>query len=655
MPVNSDENQIQQDYNPSDESKERILKTMKRFELLKQHRASLLANPYDKSANARTIEQTWDYCDFVSLPHKYSHPEMQSWQSNDSYPIVMSKLDTALSILIAKNPEVEISSRQRNSESGEKILKGLYDISWEKGDGRQELTKFVYNGMKHGTSVGREFHRYRETEIDDIVDYEPDGKSKTEKKTIIKNDEPYFENLPIRDCYFDNRAKPFNRASMRDWFWVKEYDYSTFLNEFPKDKYPNARACKWSKKEKLDKADIEGDMGAPTIRLYFYENEEDNEYIITDGLVEVYHGPLVGDGLSCVIFLWKLRNDFSIYGLSVPEQLEGCKSMLDRLMNMTVNQIVLAIGGAGFYGGSGEIKQSDMILEPKLKKLRDAEKIVFPKIPEPSPIVFEMIESILGMADENTGITKALGGENVGKTLGEAVLNREAGLRRMSLPLANLEFALERHARIRVELIRKIYSRPQKSSVIVNALGEIIDQKLFEEYQKEKGGKEDKLSFIQKFAEDENSKAVYRNHYREERLPMEMNDDGSVDKSPNDNMMEIIPAGMRGAYDVKIRAMSTIPMSKVLEESKVLETFNLVAKLPFTDSYNSERNLLKSRGQEPEEWMKSEEDIIATQELAAMSPVPPGSPDGGAIVPPSQMGNEGPAGLGAKMAKSISI
>ena len=64
-----------------------------------------------------------------------------------------------------------------------------------------------------------------------------------------------------------------------------------------------------------------------------------------------------------------------------------------------------------------------------------------------------IIEDIRNEADESSGVTKALGGEQVGKTLGEAILNREAGLRRLALPLQNLEFALERHAKLRINNI----------------------------------------------------------------------------------------------------------------------------------------------------------------------------------------------------------
>lgn len=624
MPINTQQDYKIPKYSPSKEDAQLILDVEERMKDLKSHRSMLKANEYDTSGTTtnsdsgvrtkgRTIEQLFDYCDYVSLPHKYTHPEMQPWMADNSHCLTMAKIDTALSTLIAKNPEVEISARNTKWEQKVKVLEGLYNISWDKGNGRQQLIKFVTNMAKYGTAVAREYHRYQKDTREEVIEYNPDGVNKTEKVEVTLHDEAYFEVLPIRDCYFDNRAKPYDEDSLRDWYWEMEYDYSTFQKLFAN--YPNAKFVQGGVKDKMDNA--EKDLPNKKVSVRFYENKENNEFIVTDGLVLIHKGTLLNGQLSCVIGMWKMRNDFSIYGVGIAEMLENNQVMLDRIANMTMNQIVLSIGGAGFYGGRGTVSASDMILEPKLKKLPDADKITFPKIPDPSPMTLQIIEFIMNQADEISGVTKALGGEQVGRTLGEAVLNKEAGLARLSLPLNNLQFALERHARLRIDTLQRIYSRPVRTDIIKGDFDTVVDEKLWSEYLNERqaqGG--ETVGMIEKYPLDEATGALYKNNYKQERLPAEQGIDGQMQTTPKDRWLEVTPEEIRGEFDVRIRAMSTLPISHALDQARALETFNIVAQLPYTDIHKAEKTLLKARRDNPDDWMLTDEQIAQTQQQA---------------------------------------
>jgi len=682
VPLNSLPTDKIEAWNPTKEDSDLLLRLNERIQFLKDQRKRIMANPYDVAKDARNMEETWDFCDHVALPHKYSNIELKKWQARNSRPLIYSKIDTALSILFERNPEVELSARQDKYEGKTALLTALYNLSWDKGHGQQQLIKFIQNCAKYGTAVGREYHRFETQEIDEVVDYDPvNNKHVYEKKTIAKHDEAYFEVLPIRDCWFDDRAKPYDEDSIRDWCWEQTYDYSTFLNKF--GKMPGAKFVEpgygKNNRDPIDKADTADDSRkGPQVRLTFYENTEDNEFIITDKHVIIYKAPLINCTLSCVVAMWKMRNDFTIYGVSLPEILENDQEILDKVANMTVNQTMLAISAPGFYGGAGTVTEKDMQLEPKLKKLRDAEKIVFAKIPGPDQTAFSMMEDIRNEADEMSGITKSLGGEQIGNTLGEAVLNREAGLRRLALPLKNVEFALERHARLRIDNLQRIYSRPQEATIIRDTLGTILDQKLWDEYQAglaQLGP--DNLDQIQKFPSDPVTGVVFRNQFKTERLPLQKDTQGAVQYSDQDKLMEITPEEIRGEYDVKVRAMSMIPLSKTLEAQKALETFNIVAQNPYTDLYKATSRLLKKRDEKPDDWLQSKDQIIQQQQAAMQAPptgtpVPPGQqpttpevpqgqmPESGSqsttpptILPPNQMTSTGGAGYTGNLISPI--
>jgi len=102
MAVNTEEVGVIPAYNPPQEEKVFLQKVIQRIQELKRYRTTLRANAYDTSSKARSLEETWDFCDYIALPHKYSHPEMRDWMASNSRPVVFSKIQTALSILVSK-------------------------------------------------------------------------------------------------------------------------------------------------------------------------------------------------------------------------------------------------------------------------------------------------------------------------------------------------------------------------------------------------------------------------------------------------------------------------------------------------------------------------------------------------------------------------
>ncbi len=112
---------------------------------------------------------------------------------------------------------------------------------------------------------------------------------------------------------------------------------STLHKKFPKERYPNVKYIQESLKDKTDSADTTESVNTPKVRLWFYENKEDNEFVITDGNVLLFKGVLLNGELSCTIFMWKLRSDNCIYGVGLAEMLEGNQTMLDRIFKY-VNQ-----------------------------------------------------------------------------------------------------------------------------------------------------------------------------------------------------------------------------------------------------------------------------------------------------------------------------
>lgn len=652
-------------YKPGGEEKKTIDALKRRIDQLKIHRSALKANAYDPTKSARTLEKTWDMIDFNMLPHKYSDPKMKVWEAQDSKPMTYSKVMSAVGLLIEKNPEVQVFARSAKWESKKDLYSALYSYGWDRAECRGQLIRYVTDCAKYGFSVARRYHRFVKREIKEITLYDPEKlKHETEKGEMLEFDDPFFEVLPIKDCWFDDRAIPYFKDSLRDWFYVKKVDWATFKLDYPVDKYPNAKYIKPAKGDNRDQNEVNQSYDAYEIELYFYEDKESDTYLIYDyqNNVLLYEGPLPYDHkqLSCITAMWSYRHDYTIYGLGLVELMEGQQTLLDKVSLMRVNQVMLAITSPGFYGGQGNPSDKDLLIEVgKLKKLRDADKIVFLKIPPPDASSYKEEDIIKGDAGLYSGVTESLVGEKAGNTLGENILNREAGLRRMKLPLEHIEMALEHDAKLTIALFRQIYERPTMTQIVRQGKDKIVDQELWDEYMKSlnKGVTPD---VEDKFPMDDKTGTIYRNKFRERRLSLEKNPQTN-EMAPSDkaNHVEITPSMIRGEFDVKIKAMSTVPLSKELIAQKKSQLFGQIAQLPNTDIMKAEKQLIRSSDERVEDWMKDEQQVQQEQQAAdqqrqsenqqqdaTQQPGPDGQPPQGGAPggppppgqPPTQMG-----------------
>lgn len=623
-------------YNPEKEEKELIDGFQNRLEQLKSYRSAIKANAYDPTKKSRTIEKLWDWIDFNTLPHKYNDPKMKDWMADDSRPMIYSKLLMATAQIVDQNPEIQIFARSNKHEAKENLLSALYSLEWDLSGCRSQLIQFTTECAKYGFSVGRRYHRIRTREIKEITVYDPESlKHETEKKEITDFDGIYFENLPIRDVWIDDRARPYDATSIRDWSWRKRLDWSTFQLEYPTSKYPNAKHIKPQVGEVKDQNELQA-YDVQEVELYFYEDMEHDMLLIYayNDKVLLYHGPLPYDHkkLSCVTAMWSYRNAYTVYGIGLPELLEGNQKMLDRVGNMRMNQVLVSVTSPGFYGGQGNPSSQDLQVEPmKIKKLQDADKLVFVKIPPPDASSYQEETMIKNDAEEWSGISHPqFQGKKGQKTLGQNIMEREAGLQRMKLPLEHIEMALEYDAGLCIALIQQIYERPTKTSIVRKGLKDIVDPTLFQEYLEEIGKEKGNASqLVDKFPQEKNG-TTYRNHYRERRLAMET-DPETNELSPSDEAshVEITPSMIRGEFDVKIKALSTVPISKELLRQQKLQLFGAIVKLPYTDIYKAQRQIVKTFGEKPDDWMKDKQQIQQEQQKAQQQQPQPGQPPAG--------------------------
>src|SRR3990167_1934120 len=324
-----------------------------------------------------------------------------------------------------------------------------------------------------------------QTALSILVDRNPEA--------IFEYNDVYREKLDPYRTWIDDMTNLTDPFSMDDWYFEKDYSKDSFKRIF--EIYDNAKYVEKGQayrtaetyniennKETVDRNDI--------ITVGFYESKNKDLYsiFIPKQNIVLYFSPLPNDSkkLSCWWTYWIERNPRTPYGIGLYEIIKHDKVLYDRLMNMSLDQMIMAIYPMLFYSGA---KQEDITISPGLIKQKLPGTTIEQVKVQYDQRGFEGLKFIQERIDENTGITPTLQGEVQGKTLGEVLHAKDAALKRLNIPLTNIAQAIEDEAYISLSWMSQIYSTPE--------VLEFVDENELNEYQEETGNRAVKVTTSQ--------------------------------------------------------------------------------------------------------------------------------------------------------------
>ena len=103
-----------------------------------------------------------------------------NWQADFSQPNPFIKMQTALSILIDRNPEAVMSAGSSRYEANTLLIKNLYQRNWEIARSRQQLKLFALNLMKYGWALGRTYPKIVKRKVKQLIKFNPDHPENSE-------------------------------------------------------------------------------------------------------------------------------------------------------------------------------------------------------------------------------------------------------------------------------------------------------------------------------------------------------------------------------------------------------------------------------------------------------------------------------------------
>lgn len=592
------------------------------------------------------IEEIWRQAEADYLPHELGTPKKKylvenirtevstfvnlardEWRSKVSKNEPFIKIQTALSVLFDRNPEAYFEPGLKRFEATTNLVQELYHKTWANPviGSKRELRKFIFTQAQYGWAPARRY--YKRVVRKDMMTVDKFNTQTNEfeykKQDMIDVDDVFFESKSPWDCWIDDMAKPDDPRSRRDWMWKETYDKETFEATWPKMKgkinFTSLTSSEVNNNNTSVSTTQQKFTSTNLAEVWFYENRILDKFLIIcqDKLVDSTPLQRTDKELSLVDTYWLMRNPSCPYGIGVNEIMRGNKVLLDRIRNMTIDQVVLSIYKMFFYSNAEQLDDEGgetIQIEPgKGKKVIDPKNISWLVQPGPGQDAYSMIEMLKKDIEDDTGITRTLGGEVTGKTLGEVVEAKEGALKRLATPLRNIKTALEWDAKLCVTLMQMVYSVPKVFS--------FTDPELIKEY-------------IAQVEDDKDRYFVDINgvfnaiKYREFQLNLEKSPTGLFQKSEQKSFWMVKPSLLDWQGDITIKVESMVEMSKPLERQMKLEMSNLllplIEKMSLSPSLvpvliKPVKQILKLYEEDPTKW-------LADEFLNPPPPAPPSPP-----------------------------
>lgn len=554
------------------------------------------------------------------------------------------KIQTALGILIDRNPKYILEEDNPKYSANRALLKALGEKSFRRTNSLGQFKLSVFNQAKRGWFIGRTFNRQLQHDARFLKSIDDKGKRAYETRKVTKLDDVAYMNLNNFNTWLDEQTRPDDFFSTRDWMWREVWYIDDLRETFPESEFPN---MKYVSSGGDTRETIEGVYAVTTSKgqtsspqsqkpgmteVFFYENQYADQFIIEMNGVMVVWEPLPQNNkrLSCSYGYWHLRGDDTPYGIGVIEEMEHDEEYIDRINNMDMRQLLLTIAPGGFYSGTEDMEDENMKITPGVfRRTMNPKDVTWLQIPEGNQKGMERVDWIERKQEDKTGISKILEGgmqETETGTAFETGVRRESGLRRLRLPLKSIQYALDNEFNNRIALIQQVYSDFQ--------VEHLVDQEKINAYLDEVGEDPDFY-----FIENEGvpgKEVFYAKKVRSEMLNLEQAEDGDYVETESPSFFHIKPEMLAFTGIATTDISSLLINSEELEKAETLRMVNLLTPMlamPMEQTAKLAKQLLQAYNKDIQKWLPQEWiDFLAGKKKQEKKPN--GLP--GSVLPPEQ-------------------
>ena len=587
----------------------------------------------------------------------------QDWRSNNSDPTLLTKIQTAISIIIDNNPEATLKPLSRKYEHKTALAYALWKRNWGITNAKEVYKLFCFNLAKYGWAVGRSYPRLIQFQKDVLTEVNQADYSKNvyEKKTLTWFNDVAKQNMNPFRTWIDEQTKPYDDYSMNDGYYELDYSWDQAMIEFERygfDKVvPSPRDLRINYEEDRSKSAELDDLKKrqDIVTIGFYENRAKDLYVIRIPKLKLvlHHCPLPNDDglLSLWQTPWILADSTHPYGISLWQIIKQKKGLYDKMQNMTMDQLVLSIMKMFFYSGTNNLIGNGKIkIEPGKGVQIINGKIDWMDVPGPGKEAWDGLEYLRQGMEDDTGITKTLQGDSRGQTLGQDLISKESSLKRLKIPVENIADAIEQDAYITLSWTAQVLSTPE--------IKEFADEKEISNYEMEMGLKRTGITPLGGI-NPETSEPI--GPFQTAMLPeislaMEKEGDTLIESRSERFFSvgsDIKSSDLKWRGIFKVEPKSILASSSELEKQRKMEVFNVMAPLlvqPAELYAKPVKQLLNINEENPIDWLPdSWLQFLDQNAMTLLLPPPPQMPGlpgagMGQGVPSNQTSMQGAAG-----------
>lgn len=576
----------------------------------------------------------------------------QQWRQATSAPTLLSKIQTAVSIIIDNQPEADLVALVKKYEGTTALAYSLWKRNWAITDAKEKLKVIVFNLFKYGWAPQRTYPRkvaYKKRVLTEKDTENPEN-DKYEEREIVWFDDVDREPLNPFRTWIDEMTKPYDQYSMNEGYFEIDYSYDQFMIEF--GQYPNSafvpRDSAMQRSEEqagssnrqtvsrsqsvTDQAKVRKDI----VTVGFFESRTKDLYVlyIPKHDMVIYHSPMPNDDgyLSITHTMLIMRSGNLPYGISLWEIIRQNKALYDKMKNMGMDQLVLSIMKFGFFSGTSTVLGDGKIeIVPgqarQLTSSTGKPEVNWMEIPGPGDEFWKGLGSVMDMMDNESGISGVLEGQDQpgNQTLGEILHNKEAGLKRLKVPVENIAWLIDQDAYLTLSWMSQIYSIPM--------IKEFADESELMAFEKEEQIEHTALfqDAGEPDAEGNPTAGPITAHFLPQlSLHLEKSETGEMKEGKDSSFFQvgkdILPNQLKWKGVFKTIPRSIIDSSQELMKAAKTEMFNIIMPmLQFPPELVAKgvAQIIKINEEDPADWLP--DNFIAFLNGDPMPP-PPGAP-----------------------------
>jgi len=349
-------------------------------------------------------------------------------------PLAFSKILVAASAIAANIPNGDTYSTNKIKA---RAYKELWKRSWAVPEMNGQMT--LQTNVQNKFTFGWDAHRIypKQTVVDKTIN------GRKTKKIIF--DDIYREPLDPRRTWLGLSYKPTHNVNRPEVL----YEIDITKEEYEKMKKKMGKRSKQSAGVSIEAQNEDAQKATTHVTLSFYENPEDNRYVIASDSICFYDGEMPNDEVygSVVVGHCFIKDQKNPYTTGLYEMIRGNAAIYNYINSINAEQVVAEIEPLLF--ASGITGNGDLTYKRganRINQLPNGAKLE--KILTTGNVTLGINYANAQKQDieENTGVNNIVSGSSSETTLGATVILKEAALNRLIIPRNSLKQQLENDA-----------------------------------------------------------------------------------------------------------------------------------------------------------------------------------------------------------------